>query len=78
MNYSEQILMRIHELVSNGGMDIMEACVTICDENDIDPDEFCLNLDKSALEQLKISLIKSGAVRKCVANMDNVNTLFGD
>lgn len=65
-NYSEKILAEMVKISERDRVPLFEACVTYCEEHDMDTEELCHWLDDASVRLLRQSALDSNRVRKCV------------
>lgn len=71
-DFSEKILVRIHELSNTHKIDMVEATTRFCEEQDIDPIELVKQLKPNDVLQLRQAAISGNYVRKKVATLGAV------
>ncbi len=66
-NFSERVLLRIHELRQQYQIDMVEATTMFCEEADICPSDLVKQLTPTDIQRLKQAAINGSYVRRQVA-----------
>ncbi|ASD50422.1 hypothetical protein FDI24_gp141 [Acidovorax phage ACP17] len=65
-SYSEEILSKVIAIAERDRVGLFDACVTYCEEEDLEVEEVVPYLDANAISQLRQSALDLNKVRKCV------------
>lgn len=66
VTYSEAIMRDVMQIADRDMCSVLEACVTYCEDHDLEPDELVEWLDGAAVLQLRQSALDTNKVRKSV------------
>lgn len=64
--YSEQVLETVIQISYRDRCSLFDACITYCEERDIEVEELISWLDAAAIKMIRQSALDSNRVRKCV------------
>ena len=78
MNYCESLVTEILKLTAKGDVTFFEAAAVLCEQHDVDIDEFVKSLDKDLIARLKMSAIESRNVRRSALTRKRDVNLLND
>lgn len=70
--YSERLINHLVQIAEELQVDLFEAAIIYCVENDLDEAEFVTQLDRDVVDRLRFSALEHSRVRKCVGQVQSL------